>query len=55
MDAPDGDSDIKLQKASAELILDLDRAITALCQTPNRRGRSFVRARETLESTTVVG
>ncbi|KAM4056991.1 beta-tubulin cofactor d [Hirsutella rhossiliensis] len=58
MDAPDADSDVKLQKASAELIADLDRALRGFVRKPDAQGkprvRSFVRAKETLQATTTV-
>ena len=59
MDAPDTDFDIKLQKLSADLIADLDRALTTLLRKHDGHGgttvRSLVRARDTFESTTSVG
>lgn len=59
MDAPDADSDVKLQKASAELITDLDRSLRGFVRGPYGQGkprvRSFVRAKETLQATTTVG
>lgn len=60
MDAPDAESDVKLQKASAELIADLDRSLRGFARRkPDVQGRprvrSFVRAKETLQATTTVG
>ncbi|EQL01521.1 tubulin cofactor D [Ophiocordyceps sinensis CO18] len=58
MDAPDADSDVKLQKASAELITDLDCSLRGFVRGPDGQGkprvRSFVRAKETLQATTTV-
>ncbi|PNY25556.1 Tubulin-specific chaperone D [Tolypocladium capitatum] len=58
MDAPEADGDVKLQKISADLIADLDRSLTTFLRKPDGRGgtriRSFVRARETFLSTTVL-
>ncbi|KAG6005578.1 hypothetical protein E4U21_007837 [Claviceps maximensis] len=58
MDAPEADYDIKLQKISADLIVDLDHGLKTTLRKADGRGgtqvRSFVRARETWKSTTLV-
>ncbi|KAG5980479.1 hypothetical protein E4U55_003992, partial [Claviceps digitariae] len=58
MDAPEADYDIKLQKISADLIADLDHGLRTALRKADGRGdtevRSFVRARETWKSTTLV-
>ncbi|TWU76628.1 hypothetical protein ED733_008233 [Metarhizium rileyi] len=58
MDAPDSEFDVKLQKISSDLITDLDRALTTSLRKPDGHGgtrvRSFVRARETFKSTTMI-
>ncbi|QUC16861.1 uncharacterized protein UV8b_01102 [Ustilaginoidea virens] len=58
MDAPEADLDIKLQKISGDLIADLDRSLVACFRKPGgnggAHGRSFVKARETFDSTTAV-
>ncbi|QPG94942.1 hypothetical protein C2857_007374 [Epichloe festucae Fl1] len=58
MDAPEADFDIKLQKISGDLIADLDRGLSTALRKSDAHGgtrvRSFVRARETWKSTTMV-
>ncbi|PHH67759.1 hypothetical protein CDD83_6427 [Cordyceps sp. RAO-2017] len=50
MDAPDADADVRLHKASAELVADLDRLLRGFAP-PKSAARAFVRARETLQPT----
>ncbi|KJZ79234.1 hypothetical protein HIM_01385 [Hirsutella minnesotensis 3608] len=54
MDAPDADSDVKLQKASSELIADLDRLLLQGFALGRPRARSHVKARETLDVATSI-
>ncbi|KYK59396.1 hypothetical protein DCS_00526 [Drechmeria coniospora] len=58
MDAPEAELDVKLQKISADLLVDLDGAITSLPRKADGHGgmriRSFVRVSETLDATTAV-
>jgi hypothetical protein len=45
MDAPEEDVDIKLQKASAELIADFDRSLGPFLRKPDGAGGTLVRWR----------
>lgn len=58
MDAAEFESDVKLQKISADLIADFDRSLPAILRKPDGQGvlriRSRVRAHETIRLTSAV-
>ena len=45
MDAPEDDLDIKLQKASADLISDFDKSLPPFLRRPDGAGGTVVRSR----------
>ncbi|KAH6710491.1 small nuclear ribonucleoprotein [Verticillium dahliae] len=53
-DAPEDDRDVKLQKASSDLIADFDRSLTPFLRKPNGELRTRVRISETARLTSTV-